>query len=254
MSFLITTAVLVFGGFLTGLYGATVGGGGLLSFPLLVLCGLPTHTAIATNRFAAIILESVSAWRFHREKCLNARLILLALTIGASASFGSVLGSLIVLELNERLVNGLVAALLSSVAVLLILRRDLGMSVKKDAVPNWGILLAASFFLGIYGGFIGTGMGTFMSVLLLGSGFAFLESSAVCRLAGVVWSSSAAVVFAFSGTIEYGYGLALGLGFALGGWVGAGIGIKRGNSFIRLLLLGVAAASVIKLVSRALGY
>ena len=56
------------------------------------------------------------------------------------------------------------------------------------------------------------------------------------------------IVFIFSGFINYKLGMILLVGNLLGGFVGSKIAIKKGNLWVRKILLGVIAASVIKLI------
>ena len=97
------------------------------------------------------------------------------------------------------------------------------------------------------------GMGTLMAIILVGSGLQYVQSSAICRLAGVIWSSSASIVFAFNGMIDWRGAAILSAGFSVGGWVGAGIGAKKGEGYIRVLLILVMLASLVKLVVSAFG-
>ena len=99
---LVFITILFIGGILTGLYASNVGGGALVTFPLLILIGLPTHIAIATNRLSALFLELFSAIKFYKEKKLNLKL---GLFLGLIAAVGSFIGSNIVIKINERFLN-----------------------------------------------------------------------------------------------------------------------------------------------------
>jgi len=249
---MVKALILFGGGFFTGLYGAAVGGGGLLSLPLLVLTGFPTHLAIGTNRFAAVILEAVSTLRFYREGKLLALHLKLALGIGALAALGSVFGAALVLELEEWIVNIAVAVLLFAIMVFLLSRKVQDEKPRPITIGRAILILLSALLIGIYGGFVGTGAGTCVSVVLIGLGFSVVDSAAISRLSGMIWSFSAAVVFAFNDAIDYGNGLILAAGFAFGGWIGAGLGARKGNRYIRLLMIAVVLATIGKLVFEAL--
>ena len=91
----------------------------------------------------------------------------------------------------------------------------------------------STFLLGIYGGFFGGGFGTFMMFLLVIMGFSFIKSAAISRVVGFLMSLSATIVFAQQGLIHYLYGIALGAGFAVGGWIGIGIALKKGDNYVK---------------------
>jgi uncharacterized membrane protein YfcA len=225
------TIILFAGGTLSGLYGSTVGSGGLVSFPLVLLTGLPIHSAIATNRFGATMLELASAARFHKEKQLNFKLGLL---FGLAAALGSFIGSNIVFNIDEKYLNLIIAIVLISVFLVLIFKNKLGLQDKAISHKHWIAALFSSFLFGIYGGFFGVGFGTFITFVFILVGLNFVQSAAVSRVVGLVKTLTATAVLAYHGAINYPYAIALGLGLAIGGWIGAGIGIKKGNEYIRI--------------------
>lgn len=237
--------ILFVGGILSGLYGSTVGSGGLVSFPLVLLTGLPIHSAIATNRFGAAMLELVSASRFYKEKKLNFKLGLL---FGLAPALGSVIGSNLVFDVDEKYLNLIIAIVLVSVFLILIFKNKLGIQEKAISRKHWVAALFGSFLLGIYGGFFGVGFGTFITFIFLLVGLNFVKSAAVSRVVGLVMSLTATAVFAYHGAINYPYAIALGLGLAIGGWIGAGIGVKKGNEYIRILFLVILLATIGKLI------
>ena len=95
---LIFLFILFIGGIFAGLYASNVGGGSFVSFPLLILSGLPIHIAIATNRFSAVILEFFSAIKFYKEKKIDLKM---GLILGVIASIGSFIGANIVFKLMK---------------------------------------------------------------------------------------------------------------------------------------------------------
>ena len=235
-----------FGGIVAGLYGSSVGSGGLVSLPVLILVGLPTHIAIATNRFAAAFLEVTAALRFRKEMRFN---IPFALQLGALAAMGAIIGSNVVLSIEPQMLNSVVAAALVWVLCILILRKKIGMGYKLKLGKHHLILLIfGTFLLGLYGGFFGAGFGTFIMKLLVATGYSYLNGAALSRVIGSVMSIVATATFAYHGVIDYSLGISLGIGYAIGGWIGAGISIKRGDKYIRVLLLIVIIISIAKLV------
>lgn len=92
---IIKLIIIFIGGIAGGLYGSTVGGGALISLPLLVLVGLPTHIALGTQRLAAVMLELASAIKFHRAGKLN---FTLAFPLGIVAAVGSIIGVSLVFQ------------------------------------------------------------------------------------------------------------------------------------------------------------
>jgi len=238
-------ALLFFGGILSGLYGSSVGSSGLISFPLVLLTGLPIHTAIATNRFGSIFVELGSAARFHREKELDFKLGIL---FGIIAALGSFIGSNLAITFDEKYLNLVTAVLLLLAFVILVFKNNLGIAQREPSRKHWIISTILTFLLGIYGGFFGTGFGTLMTFVFVLVGFNFIKSAAVSRVVGLIMSIVATAVFAFHGLINYPYALALGFGLLIGGWVGVEIGIKKGNGYVRVLFIIILLATIAKLV------
>ena len=244
MDFFPLASVFV-GGILAGLYGSSVGSGGLVSLPVLLLTGLPVHIAIATNRFGAVLLELSSAFRFYREKKLNLRLGIL---FGVLAAIGSFVGSNILLKIDESYLRIITAILLVAVFFILIFKQKLGIKEIKTFKNKWYVAGILTVVLGIYGGISGAGFGTFISFVFVITGSTFVQSAGISRVVGFIMSFVATIVFAFHGVINYPLAISLGIGYAIGGWIGAGISIKKGNNFIRVLFIVILVVSVFKLL------
>lgn len=242
---LVHIIILFVGGILSGLFGSTVGSGGLVSFPLVLLTGLPIHAAIATNRFGASLLELASAARFYKEKKLNFKLGLL---FGVIAAFGAFVGSNVVINFDEKYLSLITAILMGSVFFILIFKNKLGIEERIVSHKHWIAASISTLFLGVYGGFFGVGFGTLVTLVFILVGMNFVKSAAVSRVVGLIMSVIATAVFAYHGLIHYPYAISLGLGLAIGGWIGAGIGVKKGNEYIRILFIIILLATIVKLI------
>ena len=113
--------ILFIGGLIGGLYAANIGGMGLLSLPLLLLVDMPTLQALATHKFAAVILELASTIKFYKEKKLHWRL---GIFLGLIAAIGAVIGTNIVININQNFLNIIVGVLLVVAAVVILKEED----------------------------------------------------------------------------------------------------------------------------------
>lgn len=242
----LSTLILFFAGILAGLYGSTVGSGGLISLPATLLAtGLPIHAAMATNRFAAIFLDLSSSVRFHVNKHLDLKH---GLILGFIAATGAVIGTKLLIQVDEKYLQLTVAILLVGVSLFMFFQDKLGITEKPVPHKHWWAICSASFLLGIYGGFFGTGFGTLIGFVFLLEGYTFIKSAALSRAIGTLVSLSSTIIFAYEGIINYPYAIVLSLGFAIGAWIGAGYGIKKGNNYIKALFLMILVVTVVKLV------
>lgn len=242
----LSSLVLLLGGFVAGFYGASVGSGSLVSFPALLLVGIPTHIAIATNRFAVFFGELTGAVQYYRGgNRIDGRL---ALLMGVIASIGTVLGTQIVLFLSVQTLNIIIATLLLSLMIVLVLFPSLGVVTRAQSRRSKALLAFIAFPIGIYSGFFGAGNGTFLAMAMVFSGLSFIQSAATARTIGIMTALTAWASFASTGTIDYVHGLPLGIGYSLGCLIGVRMAIKKGNRYIRFLLMGIILVSVAKLL------
>lgn len=237
--------MLFLGGVIGGFYGSTVGGGLLISFPLLILLGMPTHLALGTQRFGAVLGELSGAIRFYAAKKLKVKL---AIALGIIAALGSIVGVTIVIHINENLLNVVIGGMLLILAFILFYKDSLGIKEHTLARKHYILLFLCTFPLGIYGGFFGVGFGMFIAMLLVLFGFSFIESAAMGRVVGFLMSVISTIVFIQHGLVNYTYGITLGLGFATGAWIGITIALKKEERYIKYLILFVVCLSLIKIV------
>lgn len=168
--------------------------------------------------------------------------------LGLIAAVGSFIGSSIVIRINEKSLNLIIAAILLILSITLFNKDKIGIKEKKFNHKNIIIVSFFTFLLGIYGGFFGGGFGTFIMFLLVMLGLTFIKSAAIGRIVGFIMSASASIVFALNGLINYTYALSLGLGCALGSWIGVGIALKKGDKFIKTLFIIIIFLTIAKLV------
>jgi uncharacterized protein len=243
---LLDIIVLLVGGFIAGLYASTAGGGSFVSFPVLLFLGMPLHVAIATNRFSALFLCLTSTARFLKEKVLDLRSASLLALVAGVASF---IGANIVLTVDERPLSLIIAAVMTFAAVAMFVNKDLGLKKRKGAeIVSWKLVVGV-FILGIYGGFFGGAVGVLYVLALVLGGYDFLHGAAVARMIGIATCIAASAVFIYHGLVDFEAGILLGLGYGVGGWIGAGIGVKKGNKYIRALFFLVVGVTVAKLLS-----
>ncbi|MEW6225011.1 MAG: sulfite exporter TauE/SafE family protein [Chloroflexota bacterium] len=108
--------ILLAGGAAAGLFGSLLGlGGGLLIVPLLTLgFGIPLREAVAVSLVSVIVTSSAGAGVYLRRHVANLRL---GMVLELFTATGALAGGLIAFLLEERVLAGLFAVLLTWVAV-----------------------------------------------------------------------------------------------------------------------------------------
>lgn len=247
---IINYLVLLGGGILAGIYGGSVGGAGLVGFPLLILSGLPTNMAIGTLRLSAVMLEASSTARFYKEGKIKLKE---GLFYGLFAASGAIVGSQFIIYIDKVLLD-LMTGIIFFLASIFVLSKNRFQFIKKEKnTPNIPLLCFFIFLSGIYGGFLGVGYGTLIILLFVLFNFELLGASAKGRFVGFIMSLTATIVFSSGGFIDYASGLALGAGYGIGGWLGVGLALKQGERYVRPILLIVILFTIFKLVGGYFG-
>jgi len=240
--------------FLAGFVDSIAGGGGLISLPAYLLAGLPTHLAIGTNKLSSACGTSLTTIRFIRKGLVRWKL---ALPGVAAAMLGSSLGSRLSLAADERLIRGLLLAVLP-IAAFLVLNRRLFPDREQDeeVSPRRTLLvcLTSALVIGFYDGFYGPGTGTFLIVAF--TVFAKLSvgtANAQAKVINLTTNLTALAVFLRGGTVLAPLGLAAAGCNMLGNYLGSGLAMSKGAKITRPIILGVLALLLVKILSEGLG-
>ena len=192
---LITVIILFLGGLFSGTINTMVGGGSLISVPLLIASGLPAHLAVGTNRFAMVFNTGVGAIDYHRKIQYDVKM---ALFLAVPASIGSYLGANIVLQIDERLLEYIIGALMLILGGVIFYKKKLGLVERTLTLTtrNYLSIVILSFLLGIYGGFFGGGISTmFTFVFISYFGKSFIQSAGITRFIVSILSMIAVIIF-----------------------------------------------------------
>lgn len=241
-----TLLALVLAAFFAGAVDAIGGGGGLIMVPALLAAGLPPHLALGTNKGQSVFGSLAATVRYARAGLVDGRVA--GVTFPA-AFLGALGGSALVLVIRPEVLRPLVLALLILAAVLVTLARPRAKEVTKRAgsrvLPLAGLVALG---VGIYDGFFGPGAGTFYIagfVALLGLSMA--RASADAKVANFASNAAAAAIFAHRGVIVWAIALPLAGGQLLGGFLGAHLAVRRGDPFVRAVVLLVVISLVVKI-------
>lgn len=155
---------------LAGLMNSVAGGGSFFSFPALIFTGVPPIPANATNTVAVWPGSVASVFSYWKRLPRSARVMLPLITISI---IGGVLGALVLLRTPQATFMRLVPYLFGIATLLFAfgkrLTRKLGQVIKRTGPPSWPTLAALTvvqFFIALYGGFFGGGIGILMLAML----------------------------------------------------------------------------------------
>jgi uncharacterized membrane protein YfcA len=238
--------------FLTGLFAGTVdsivGGGGLISLPMLLSIGVPPHIALGTNKLQALVGSSVAAHSYYRKGWLSRE----GLLRGLCFSFvGAVLGAFAIQVLSSEILKKIIPLVLFAVLIYTLFSPKLGHQDTKPKMNQTTFYLIFATLLGFYDGFLGPGTGVFwVFVLVFFMGFNLLKATAYTKIYNLNTNITAMVCFAVGHNIDYRIGLYMAAGQIIGGKLGAALAIKNGAKLIRPLFLIVVSATILTLLYR----
>ena len=237
-------AVGIAGGFLN----VMAGGGSLLTVPVMIFLGLPGAVANGTNRIAILAQNVTAVVTFARRGFKDFRL---SLTLAACALPGAIAGALLGTQLDGVWFNRALACIM--VGVMLVMHFDRGATERaEDYQPTRRQLLSGHLLMvgaGFWGGFIQLGVGfILMPILNRVMGLDLVRTNMHKVFIIAVYTVVALAVFASQVELMWAVGLALALGNAIGGYLGAHFTVSKGEHLIRLVLNLVLVAFIIKLL------
>jgi uncharacterized protein len=243
-------ALAVTGAAAAGWIDAVVGGGGLIQLPTLLLAapGLPLATILGTNKVASVAGTSTAAVTYLRRTKVDWRVLGPAVALALlSSGLGAALAGIV----PATAYRPVVLAVLAGVAIVVTLRPRLGTVAGADQVGT-GRMIAAAAVTGIpialYDGAIGPGTGTFLILTFTATlAVDFLHASAMAKAVNVATNLGALVVFGLAGHVSWLLGLGMAVANVTGARLGAHTALRRGSRFVRVVLLVVVLALLVRL-------
>jgi uncharacterized membrane protein YfcA len=238
--------ILVGVALVAGTVDAIAGGGGLVTLPAFLAVGLPPHLALGTNKGPSGFGSCAALIRFSRAGLVDGRRARLTFPLGLA---GSLAGAALVLAVPPGVLRPVVLVLLGAAALFIGLRRGPPPRVADAPPPPHAAFRAgaAALLIGAYDGFFGPGTGTFLIVAfvaLLGDGLSHASASA--KVVNFASNLAAMVLFAVKGTVVWRIALPMAAAQLAGGWIGAHLAVRRGDTLVRRVVVVMALALAAK--------
>ncbi|MDV2985349.1 UNVERIFIED_CONTAM: TSUP family transporter [Methylobacteriaceae bacterium AG10] len=230
-----------------GAIDAIAGGGGLMTLPALLLAGLDPVSAIATNKLQGSAGSVSATIAFARRGLIRWRE---AAPAALGAGLASIAGALCVSLLPRPVLDALVPLMLVGIALYFATARRMS---NEDAAARitpglFAVTLAPA--VGFYDGVFGPGAGSFYMigfVTLLGLGV--VRATAHTKLSNAASNVGSLALFTLQGAVIWPVGLAMAVGAFLGAQVGSALAVRLGARLIRPLLVVIACAMALRLLS-----
>lgn len=224
-----------------GAMNAVAGGGSFLTFPSLILAGVPPVSANATSA-VALWPASVASAAAYRDDLRHERRVLLL--FGLASLAGGLLGALLLLLTPERTFAGLVPWLLLAATLIFAagprITREL--RARDMHAPFW-LMVSVQLVVAVYGGYFGGGMGILMLAALSALGMDDLHAmNGLKAILGVAINGVAIAAFALAGIVVWPLALAMFVSSIAGGYFGARLARRVDVRSVRAFVIAVGAA------------
>ena len=205
-----------------GLTGSVAGLASLVSYPALLLTGLPPLAANVTNTTAMFATTVGAAVGSRPELRGQGRRLLV---LGGQAVLGGAIGAALLLTTPAEAFEVVVPWLVGFGAVVLLLRDRLAAWTRRRRIGRpgsaEGIWGAAVVLVGVYGGYFGAGAGIIMlSLLSLRASEPLRVTNAVKNVTTGLANLVATAAYLFLAPVHLGAAAALAAGAVVGSWVG----------------------------------
>jgi len=234
-------------GTIAGFINTNAGGGSLLTLPALIFMGLPSAVANGTNRIAVLVGALSATATFKQKGIFNWKF---GLGLAIPAIIGAVIGTHLVVSMPDRIFNMVLSAAMLVVLTVIIAQPRLkkikfeGELTAKKRIAT----MVTFFFVGLYGGAIQAGVGfVIIAVLTLITGLSLVRINALKVFVVLVYVVFSIAIFAARGKIDIVMGIVLSAGSALGAYLGSNFAVKKGDKWIRVVLVIAVLAMAVKL-------
>ncbi len=247
---LLSALVAFAAAFAAGVINSVAGGGTLVTFPALVWLGVPSIVANATNAVSMTPGSMASAWGYRRELGSSKRMLVLM-----APSLAGGIGGALLLKLTPPGVFDLLVPFLILFATLLFMAQQQVQRILKTQAAldhsssRWLVgAVTFQFFVALYGGYFGAGMGILMLAALSIIGLTDIhQMNGWKNVFGTCINGIAAVYFIASGMVSWPYAIVMTVGAIAGGAGGAGLARRLGRDAVRRIVIVVGFGMALSL-------
>jgi uncharacterized membrane protein YfcA len=236
--------------FAAGAINSVAGGGTLLTFPTLIWLGLNSVAANATSTVAIWPGSLGGMWGF-RKDLRTADRRMLALTV--PSLIGGIAGALLLRFTPPSIFDAVVPFLILFATILFMVQETVQRIFKtgeaRHESTRWlAGAIAFQFFVSLYGGYFGAGIGILMLAALSILGLTDIhQMNGLKNFFALCINGVAAIYFIFAHMVEWPYVLIMAIGAIAGGVGGAGLARRLGRTVMRRVVIGIGFAMAVSL-------
>jgi uncharacterized membrane protein YfcA len=245
-------AVAIFAaGIVAGAINTVVGSGTLFTFPVLLAFGYPPVVANVSNT-VGLVPGSVSGTIGYRRELAGQRRRTLPLAV--ASVLGGITGAVLLLSLPASAFKAIVPVFIAIAVMLIVAQPRLARLLARHRAPSQHqagrAATLAVFGSGVYGGYFGAAQGILLLAILTLAVDDDLQRINALKvvLAGLV-NLVAGIVFVFVAHVAWGAAGLIAAGSVIGGLLGARAGRLLPAPALRVVIVVVGVAAIIRLVT-----
>jgi uncharacterized membrane protein YfcA len=241
---------VVVAGFAAGAVNTIVGSGSLITYPVMVLLGVPPVAANIANTVGLVPGSIAGAWGYRNKLPGPATLLV---RLAAASVIGAIGGAVLLTQLPGRAFAIVVPVLILAAALLVGLQPRIARWTRPAAGSRRGQFTFWVLLAGIYGGYFSAAQGVIVLALLglfLGTGLQ--EQNAVKNVLQALVNLIAATFFVMLGGIAWQYTGLVAIGSVTGAPIGARIAQRIPTRHFRvgIVVFGVGMAAAMAAMAR----
>ena len=228
------------------------GGGGIISVPVYLLAGLPTHNALGTNKLSSCLGTAASTLRYIKNGFVDWPLAVPSVVF---ALVGAYFGTRLQLMVDEAYLKYMLLLVLPVVAFILLKQKSFPENRGEMAFSlRAAIVWSASLVIGLYDGFYGPGTGTFLLLIFCNLAKLDLRSaSGNVKIVNLSSNIGALATALAAGTVLVPVGLIAAVFSIAGHYLGAGVTIKNGAKIVKPVIFVVLGLLAVKIILELFG-
>ena len=246
MSLIESTILLFVIGSAAGFLNVLAGGGSSLTLPALIFLGLDASIANGTNRVAVLVQNISAVHSFKQENFFESKL---SFKLALLTLPGAIAGSFAAVNISDKTFETILGIVMIAVTITLLIpipkQKEANSETRIHTLPMYLSML----FIGFYGAFIQVGVG-----FLLMFALHFLMKLDLVRVnmhkvfIVLIFTIPAVILFILTDNVNWTMAISLSLGNAFGAWWSAKISVRKGEKFIKMILIVAVLIMALKLL------
>lgn len=227
-----------------GFLDTLAGGGGLLTLPALIMCGVPPLFALGTNKLQGTMgtaTATIVMLKSGQVLWSEVRFLMMSAFLGATA------GTIVVQFIDTTILDFVIPAVLFLTAIYFLMLPVESLQGQKPKITAGRYRQTVVPSIGWYDGMFGPGTGSFFALAGVSlRGEQLIHATAVAKTLNFSTNIASLIVFLVAGKIIWMVGVSMMAGQFLGAWVGSKFLLASNPKYLRILIVMMCLLMLMK--------